>query len=426
MAENLCSIALKTVAACSAPNVLLDPTAPDDTAGEPGLDTAEGGIGDETGDTGIEQLPGSSAYELSDHLFQLDMVHQVEISVGDAGWEALSIDPFTYIEGDVIIDGELVSSVGVRIKGRIGSYRDLSKKSAFKVDFNKFVDGQTFCALEKLNLNNMVQDSSQVHERLAYEVYRMAGVPTPRIGYAWVQLNGIDFGLYSLGEPYDDIFLEGRYAEPDGNLYDGDYVWYGGSSYQKLDFTTGLQDMFQLDEGEDVEFVDLHAVTAAVNASFGSSSFDETMGTVVNMDEFIGMWAGDVWTGHYDSYSYNQNNYRVYFDPEDGLADLFPWDPDWAFYSSTPITSPSGLLSRGCKSDASCHADFTATLAQLCLDVEASDLEEQLDDAIALISDYVAADPRKETGSSSIAANQEAARSWIRTRRSTLEATSGL
>lgn len=411
--------------ACSSPNVAVGPG--DDTAPPVVHDSGETGTpATETGDTAIEWIPGSSAFELSDHLFQLDTVHQVEILLGDAGWEALSIDPFTYVEADVTIDGELVEDVAVRIKGRIGSYRDLSKKSAFKIDFNKLVPGQTFHALEKLNLNNMVQDNAQVHERLAYEVYRMAGVPVPRIGYAWVVVNGLDFGLYSLGEPYDDVFLSGRYEDASGNLYDGDYYWYGGSSYQKLDFTGALVEMFQLDEGEDVGFTDLRSISGAVAGSTGGQDFDETVGAVVDMDMLIAMWAGDVWTGHYDSYSFNQNNYRVYFDPQDGLADLFPWDPDWAFYSSTPITSPSGLLAQGCRADVSCRDRFYEALWALCDAVDASDLEGQLDQAIALTRDYVLEDPRKETNASTIAAYQEEVRTWIMRRRTYLESSGGL
>ena len=79
-----------------------------------------------------------------------------------------------------------------------------------------------------------------------------------------------------------------------------------------------------------------------------------------------------------------------------------------------------------CKADAACHAAFHQALSDLMDAVDASDLEDQLDTAIELIYDYVQADPRKETAASSITSNQEAARTWIRGRRATLEATSGL
>jgi hypothetical protein len=416
------------LAACSAPSVLLDGPSPrDDSGTHETHDSGETGPPPvETGDTSTEWIPGTSAYEQSDHLFQLDLVHAVEITLSQASWDSLTAEPFTYVVADVTIDGEPVSDVGVRVKGRLGSYRELYEKAAFKIDFNRFVPDQTFHALEKLNVNNMVQDSAQVHERLAYAVYRMAGVPVPRVGYAWVRVNGTDFGLYSLGEPYDDVFLEGRYEDPSGNLYDGDYVWYGGSSYQKLDFSEALVDLFELDEGEDVGHADIRAISDAVAGAMGGQGFDETLGTLVDMDELIAMWTGDVWTGHYDSYSFNQNNFRVYFDPQDGLADLFAWDPDWAFYSSTPITTPSGLLSRGCKVDSGCHERFDAALDALCAAVAASDLEEQLDQARQLIGPYIEADPRKETSTTSARASQEEVRRWIRGRCDALASTGGL
>ncbi len=415
-------VALALVA-CSAPNIVLEGPGEDDT----GQVTGETGAPpDETGDTGLEHIPGTSAYTQSDPLFQLDVVHAVEITMGSAAMDSLRSDPFTYVHADLSFDDDLVSDVGVRIKGRIGSYRDLSQKSAFKIDFNRYVDSQTYRALEKLNLNSMVQDNAQVHERIAYGLYRLAGLPAPRVGYAWVKVNGADFGLYTLVEAYDDVFLKGRYAEPDGNLYDGDYVWYGEYEYDKLDFVASLQDMYVLDEGQDVGHADIHAVTQALAASYGGASFDETMSAVVDMDQLIQMWAADTWVGHYDSYSFNQNNYRVYFDPQDGLADLLPWDPDWAFYDDTPITTPSGYLALGCQADPSCYQAFLVALGELCAAVQGSDLEEQLDQAQALIAPYVRADPRKETTAESAAAYQEAVRAWLYRRRGTMEAYFGI
>jgi spore coat protein CotH len=414
------------LSACSAPNIALRPGQDDTDSSWPGDTDETGGSPVDTADTDTEHIPDISAYELSDPLFQLDVVHAVDITLSEASYASLARDPYTYVEAELSIDGEQLDTVGVRLKGRIGSFRELYEKAAFKVDLNRFTAGQTYMALELLNLNNMVQDSAQVHERIAYEAYRLAGVPAPRVGYAWVRVNGEDYGLYSLGEPYDDVFLDGRYEDASGNLYDGDYLWPGGSTYTKIDFSSSLHDLFELDEGEDVERADIHAVTATLEAVFGGQGFDEGMAAVVDMDEAIAMWAGDAWTGHYDSYTYNQNNYRVYFDPSDGLADLFPWDPDWAFYSATPVTSPSGLVSRGCKADTGCHQRFHAALDALCQAVERSDLEDQLDQAIALIGPYIEADPRKETTASSAAAYQEDARRWIRGRCASLEAMSGL
>jgi spore coat protein H len=422
-------IIILPLAACSPPGVSGPVLPTEDTGADTVPDPDTGETGQEpsdTGDTGSEWIPGKTAYELSDHLFQLDLVHQVEIELGDEGYRALSAEPYEYVSATVTIDGEVLEEVGARVKGRLGSYRELYEKAAFKIDFNRYIEGQLFHGLEKLNLNNMVQDSSQVHERIGYALYGLAGVPAPRVGYAWLRVNGQDFGLYTMVEAYDDVFLEGRFEDPSGNLYDGDYVLWGGSSYSLVDFDPSVHDLFDLDEGEDVKHADIHAITRVLLEEGGGQGFDEAAAAVLDVDAFARMWAADAWVGHYDSYSYNRNNYRVYFDPEDGLADLFPWDPDWAFYSATPIASPSGLLAQACKADSSCHRSFHEHLAELCTAVEGSDLEEQLDDAIVLIREYVAADPRKEASAASMAGGQEDVRRWLEGRRATLESTGGL
>ena len=56
--------------------------------------------------------------------------------------------------------------VGIRLKGQFGSFRDLAEKAGFKIKFN-FVERQKkkFLGLKKMTLNNMVQDTSLIHER---------------------------------------------------------------------------------------------------------------------------------------------------------------------------------------------------------------------------------------------------------------------
>ncbi|MFH1463284.1 MAG: CotH kinase family protein [Pseudomonadota bacterium] len=408
---------------CSHPNVALEPDDPRDSDPAP----ADSDPPEETAppeDTSVEQIPGFDPRLLNDWLFQLDQVHEVALTIPAEGIAALGVAPFEYVAADISVDGRAFPQVGVRIKGRLGSLRDLTAKAALKVDFNRYDPAQTLDGLEKLNLNNMVQDTAQVHEVLAYEVYRLAGVPAPRVGYGWVTVNGEVFGLYTLVEAYDDVFLDGWYQESHGNLYDGDYVWYGGSSYTKLDFAGSVQDLFVLDEGEDVGHADIHAVTDAL--SQGPTGFWDRMSGVLDLDEALAMWAGDTWVGHYDSYSFNQNNFRVYFDPADGRADLFPWDPDWSFYSGTPITTPSGLVSATCRRDTACYNTYLQVLLGLCGTVEASDLQDRLATAAALITPFVEADPRKEHGPAEVAASQRAAQAWIQGRHAELSAALGI
>ncbi len=413
---------LSGLCGCSAPFVLVPET------GEPAPQDSEAPVrpADSADTGGSEKIPDNDVYELSAAVFALDRVHTVDIQLDSAAYDALGADPYTYVEADLAYDGVALDTVGVRIKGRLGSYRTLSQKAALKVDFNRFTAGQTLSGLEKLNLNNMVQDTAFTHEIAAYAVHNAMQVPAPRVGYAWVTVNGADFGLYSVVEAYDDVFLEGRYDDPGGNLYDGDYYLYDSGSYAKGDFHPDLLFVFELDEGSDVGQADLIAVTEVIWANAGTSRFRSQVGELVDMDEAVRLWAVEVWTGHYDGYCYNQNNYRVYFDPQSGLADLFPWDPDWAFYSTTPVTSPGGYLCAYCKTDQLCHEQFHQVLDELALEVVEADIDGLVTEASALIDPYLDLDPRKERTAASIRSSQQELHTWIAGRSAALDVMGGL
>jgi hypothetical protein len=385
------------------------PTDDDDTAHEPVLEHVPGAEGD------------PSAW-----LFDLHDVKQVDLVLSSEAIASLWASPYDYVEGRITIDGVSLDPVGIRIKGKLGSYRDLSGKSALKIDFNHAVPGQTFYGLEKLNLNNMVQDQAFARERTGYDLFNAMDVPAPRVGYGWVRLNGEDYGLYSLVEVYDDVFLERHFDEPSGNLYDGDYYLWPDWSYTLIDFTSSVCHLYTLDEGTDVALADVNAVVSAVASTGGTDQFTPVVGQLVDLEHFVRFWATDVWIGQYDGYVHYTNNYRVYFDPADGLARVMPWDPDWAFYPHTPVTSPLGTLAVGCKADPACHAHFIEALGSVQAAVEAAQLGPQLEQITDLILPYVDDDPRKEISLETALASQEDLRNWIHTRSAQLAATSGL
>ncbi|MFT5686421.1 MAG: hypothetical protein ACI8RZ_007377 [Myxococcota bacterium] len=405
------SLILPLLAACTSAEVVRDiqPPQPDtaSTAGDTLL-IEDTGIEDITGDG----EPPAPEGDQTAQYFDLSTIHRADLTLSADAISSLGADPYTYVEADLTFDDEVLQPVAVRIKGRLGSYRDLSGKPALKVDLNRYHD-QDLGGLERLNFNNMVQDSAMTHEVVAYALFNAAGVPAPRVGYVWVTINGDDYGLYSHVEVYDDTWLSRTYDDPTGNLYDGDYYLYPDWSYTFIDFDGTSEHLFALDEGEDVDQVDLLGVTAALNA--GGDPY-ESLSTVVDMEQFLKMWATEAWLGHYDGYAYNDNNYRVYFDPSDGRARFHPWDPDWAFYSATPLTSPSGELAAACMAASSCRVRFAEAVDVVSELAKTVGLEETLDEAAALIEDAVAADPRKEYSTPSVTNAQNMQRSWLSTR----------
>ncbi|MFZ5481529.1 MAG: CotH kinase family protein [Myxococcota bacterium] len=359
----------------------------------------------------------------ADDLFELSRVHAVELALDEEAWDTLRASSYEMLyTGDcaevparVAIDGEwLPAEVGVSVKGRWGSGRTLDEKAALKVDLDAYDGDQRYLGLKALTLNNMVNDPSYTHEVLAYRVFEAAGVPSLRTGYAWVRMNGEDFGLYLNVETPDDEWLERVYAEPSGNLYDSDYLIWPDGSYTTVDFDTESQDFFDLEEGEDVGHADVHAVTDAISATIWTPRFHDTVGALVDWDEFLRYWAAEAWVGHWDGYNYNKNNYRVYFDPSSNRkAHVLPWGLDWTYTADPPLSEPLSRLGEGCLADAACAAALADALAEVCEAADGLRLQRTLRELTALVDPYVSEDPRREVDMATVRAYQEYTRSWI-------------
>lgn len=363
-------------------------------------------------------------------LFDLSVMHTVAIRVSDEGIASLNADYETYVPADVEVDGYAVDNVGLRIKGMIGSLRTLSGKPSLKIDFNSFVEDQRFFGLEKLTLNNEVVDCSNMKEWLAYRVFALGGIPERRTAFAWVTLNGAPYGLYTLIETPDDVWLKRVYADPTGNLYDGNYMWYGGYSYTLLDFTTSQQDYYVLDEGTDVGLADVHAVTAAISDNWEADTMFEALGAVVDLEEFAREFAAEQWVGQDDGYSLNTNNYLLYFDPSDGKMDLLPWDLDYSFMYDwewgMSWSRPKGVLAQACKRNDECRALMVTAMSELLDTLDASDLGTEFEQVAELTLPYAMTDPRRECSTAYIESERQELRTWGKTRSDQIRESWGL
>ena len=364
------------------------------------------------------------------YVFKQDRIHRIEIELPSDSVSSLGRDPYEYVVGDATIDGAELAEVGVRLRGKIGSFRTLDGKPKLKLDFNAFVDGRRFQGLESLSLNNSVVDCSYLKEPLSYRVFEELGVPAGRTAYATVTINGLDYGLYIIVETQDDRYIDARWEEADGNLYDGKYVWYGGHSYQLLDFGDNVDTMYQLEEGTDVGHADITAVSDALVSAWGQPDFYEQMGEVLDWDEVHREWAGEQWVGQNDGYCINKNNYRVYFNPADGKANLIPWDLDYSLLHDSDWgrswSSPSGNLARGCWQDSVCAAAQKDAVADAIDTIENMDLQAFVDDLAELTESEALADPRRECGRGDIQPWRDYVDWWVGARSDEVSARWGL
>ena len=230
------------------------PPAETPAAGPPVADAVEtisGEEGQTPAEVGVPVTPAVA-------LFDETVVHAVEITLDDAGIRSLNRDGKTYVEASLTMDGAEVGAVGLRLKGS-SSWRDLNQKAGMKIDVNYFYDGTSYDGYTKINLNNMLNDEAQLHEMLAWSVFEAAGLPAQHCAYAWVRVNGEDYGLYLLLElPDQEAWLDRTYGGHDGRVYEGGYPYYP-ESWDHADFSVREAGYFQLEAGEDVANSDVMA-----------------------------------------------------------------------------------------------------------------------------------------------------------------------
>lgn len=385
--------------------------------GEPLDDDTVDADTDTAGDDGITDLSIGDQPEPEARFFDQTVIHTIDIELGDGSEAALWEEPYEYAPAAVTIDGERLEDVGVRLRGKIGSFRTLDGKPKLKLDFNRFVDDRRFEEMESLSLNNSVVDCSYLKEPLAYAVFNAIGAPQMRTAYTLVTIDGRAYGLYVAIDTQDDRFLKRNWDEASGNLYDGKYVWYGDRDYVLLDFGEGNDALYQLEEGEDVGNADISAVSDALAAAWGEPDFYARMGEVVDWDQVHTVWAGEQWVGQNDGYCLNKNNYRVYFDPEDGKADWIQWDMDYSFLRDSDWgrswRQPTGNLARACFADATCRAAHLAVVERVLATVDAMPLAELHDDLDDLTLDAAEDDPRRECGRGEIRSWRSYTRDWV-------------
>ena len=276
--------------------------------------------------------------------------------------------------------------IGIRLKGVIGSYRWLDRKSGFKVKID-FVDSNLrFFGLKKLTLNNMVQDGSYIHEALAYRVFRAMDIPAPRVGYANVSFNGTPYGLYAHIETYDKPMLS-RWFDKTQHLYEGSY-W--------MDVSPGNEWAFQTDEGDPSDRADLIALIAAANTP--ADRWWSALGKVADRSEFVREWATETYIGHWDGYAHLiRNNYFLHSDNK-GNFTMMPWGTDQTFDWSADWTDTNNtaIMFNQCMQVRACWAEYHRALLRLSTVVPSLHLDAMVQDISAAIHPVLLDDPRRE------------------------------
>lgn len=120
---------------------------------------------------GIESPARALGYE--SRLFDPERVHTIDIVMD--GWEGFldTCENEEYAVCSVVIDGEASKNVGLRAKGNtsLSSASQMGGgRYSFKIEFDQYDSGKSYYGLDKLCLNNIVQDTTYMKDFLTYQM----------------------------------------------------------------------------------------------------------------------------------------------------------------------------------------------------------------------------------------------------------------
>ncbi|MBQ9579563.1 MAG: CotH kinase family protein, partial [Lachnospiraceae bacterium] len=285
----------------------------------------------------------------TEKLFTTDTVHTIDIVIDD--WDGFleTATSEEYANCTVVIDGEAYKNVAIRAKGNtsltnVQSYGN--NRYSFKIEFDHYDDTNTYYGLDKLSLNNIIQDNTYMKDYLVYTLMRENGVDAPYCSFVYITVNGEDWGLYLAVEAIEDSFLSRNYGsstagdlyKPDsqsmgggkgmgGNVASSESGW--GSSDVKLIYTddeyTSYSNIFE-NAKSDLTDSDKDRLIASLKTLNEGTDIE----SVVDVEEVIKYFVVHNFVCNFDSYTGSMiHNYYLY--EEDGVFSMIPWDYNLAF-----------------------------------------------------------------------------------------------
>lgn len=198
---------------------------------------------------GIKKSSTVMKYEST--LFDNTKVHTIDIVMDD--WDEFTANARSeeYYTCSVVIDGEAFKNVAIRGKGNTSLSQVTNDRYSYKIEFDHYDSTSTYYGLDKLALNNVIQDNTYMKDYLTYTMMNDMGVSAPLCSYAYITVNGEDWGLYLAVEGVEESFLQRNYGKDYGELYKPDSMSMGGGrgNGEKFDMDEFMQD-FDKDSAE--------------------------------------------------------------------------------------------------------------------------------------------------------------------------------
>jgi len=220
-----------------------------------------------------------------------------------------------FVEATFVHNGTVYDGIRVRYRGAWA--RSWPKKS-WKIRFNK---GHYFQDQRTINLNSSWRDPAFMREKIAYDVFKWAGVPYCETKFVRLQLNGEFWGVFVEVEHPDKRYMR-RNNRPNGALYKanpGD----NNRDERVLGSYEEYVSAYDKHSREWEPYDDLITFIEELNAATDAEQFLQEN---LNIESFAGYMAANACIMNWDQFA--RNHYDLCDTEGTGKWEQAPWDLD--------------------------------------------------------------------------------------------------
>ena len=373
-------------------------------------------------------LAGDARAQTTDDFFNGDALQRIDLLMNSRDWAALKANfrANDYYPADMQWQGQTVRNLGIRSRG--GGSRSESKPG-LRVDLNRYESDQTFLGLSSFILDNMTQDASGMHERIAMRFYALMGIAAPREAHGQLFVNGEYAGLYSIVESIDKSFLRRVFGnnatgvENDGYLFEYKYTnpWYFDYLGSDLDPYAALLSPVTHEKASTFALYDpVEQMIRAINSG-ADDQFMSTVGAYIDLPLFMRYLAVQSFIAEWDGtlgYA-GVNNFYLYRFEHSTRSQWIPWDEDNAFRALDYPILPGfeqNVLVRRAMNVPELRAAFIEALQAAAALADSGWLEGEAQFERALISQAMRADTTKPFTNEEFEAGADAVVEFARAR----------
>lgn len=301
-------------------------------------------------------------------VFPQDKVNSLEISMTKETWQEIRTDMISvkggdfgaggtqvggpggvnsttepkYVSVSLKFNGKTWQNVGFRLKGNSSLssiWRGGIYKLPFRMQFDEFEDkypeikDQRLYGFKEVSMSPAFKDNSLIREKVASDIFRMAGIPSAQTAFYKVYINfgdGLKYcGVYTMIEAVEDTMLKSQFDEKKGNLYKPESTFQAFSQIQ-----------FEKKTNEDAaDWSDVQAMITLLNSTTRTSNptlWRENLEKTFNVDHFVKWLAVNTTLVSWDTYGAMAHNHYLYNHSTKKLM-WIPWDNNEALTSSARV-----------------------------------------------------------------------------------------